>query len=314
MVTSAVPTPKDPPADPKLLDGKATALAIREEVKRDAAELREKSNITPCLATVIVGDRPDSMAYIRMKIQACEQCGLASVHRSLPADATEQQVLDVVQSLNDDKLVHGILVQLPLPDQVSEARVLGAISIEKDVDGFHALNIGNLALRARDEPLAVPCTPRGCIELLKRSDVTISGKHAVVIGRSNIVGMPVALLLMHENATVTIVHSRTPNPQDIVKQADIVVAAAGRTEMVKASWLKPDAVVVDVGMNSKPDSTRKRGYRLVGDVDFEDCKTVASRITPVPGGVGPMTIAMVIRNCTDSAMRLAKTSAGASSS
>lgn len=308
MVTSAVPTPDDPPPDPKLLDGKATALTIREEVKNDAAALRESSGITPCLATVIVGDRPDSMAYIRMKIQACEQCGLASVHRSLPADATEEQVLSAVASLNADPTVHGILVQLPLPEQVSEAKVLGSISIEKDVDGFHPLNIGNLALRGRDPPLAVPCTPRGCVELLKRSGVIMSGKNAVVIGRSNIVGMPVALLLMHENATVTVVHSRTPNPETIVKQADIVIAAAGKTEMVKASWLKEGCVVVDVGMNSKPDATRKRGYRLVGDVDYEDCKPVVSLITPVPGGVGPMTIAMVIRNCTDSAMRLAKAS------
>lgn len=295
-----------PSPDPKIIDGKSIAAEIREEVKQDAEKLRTASGITPCLATVIIGDRPDSATYVRMKIQACEACGLSSVHRSLPATASEAEVVECVQSLNDDKNVHGILVQLPLPSHVSEARVLSSVSIEKDVDGFHALNIGNLALRGRDEPWAIPCTPRGCIELLRRSNVTMNGARAVVIGRSNIVGMPVALLLMHENATVTIVHSRTKNSEEIVKQADIVIAAAGKTEMVKGSWLKPGCVVLDVGMNTKPDASKKRGYRLVGDVDFDECKQVASLITPVPGGVGPMTIAMVIRNCTDAAMRISK--------
>lgn len=287
----------------KLIDGKVIAQTIRAEIKHDVESICEA--IIPGLATVIVGERPDSQTYVRMKIKACEESGMNSIHRTLPSDASEEQVLDAVQDLNEDDTVHGILVQLPLPAHVNEERVLSAISIEKDVDGFHPLNIGRLAMRDRT-PLFVPCTPRGCIELLKRSGVEISGKNAVVLGRSNIVGLPVSLLLMHENATVTIAHSRTRDLQKVVAGADILIAAVGRTEMVKGSWLKPGCVVIDVGMNSKPDASKKRGYRLVGDVDFDDCKEVASLITPVPGGVGPMTIAMVLRNCVDAAMRKIK--------
>lgn len=287
-----------------LIDGKSIADKIRAEVKRDVETLREKG-VVPGLATLIVGDRTDSATYVRMKIKACEECLMASIHRTLPDTASEEEVLHVVRELNENDEVHGILVQLPLPDHVNEERVLSEISIEKDVDGFHPLNIGRLAMRDR-QPLFIPCTPRGCIELLKRSGVEISGKNAVVLGRSNIVGLPVSLLLMHDNATVTIAHSRTKDIESVVGQADILIAAVGKTEMVKGSWLKPGCVVIDVGMNSKPDASKKRGYRLVGDVDFDECKDVASLITPVPGGVGPMTIAMVIRNCTDAAMRKTK--------
>jgi 5,10-methylene-tetrahydrofolate dehydrogenase/methenyl tetrahydrofolate cyclohydrolase len=198
--------------------------------------------------------------------------------------------------------VHGILVQLPLPKHINEQKILDAISIEKDVDGFHPINIGCLAMRGRD-PLYVPCTPKGCIELLKRSGVKISGARAVVVGRSNIVGLPAALLLQRDDATVTMVHSRTANAQQLCAEADIVIAACGRAEMIKDDWIKPGAAVIDVGINAVDDPNAKRGYRLVGDVDFEGAKEKAGQITPVPGGVGPMTIAMLLRNCVDGAKR-----------
>ena len=210
----------------------------------------------------------------------------------------------VVAAYNADPRVHGILVQLPLPKHISEKRILDAISIEKDVDGFHPLNIGCLAMRGRD-PLFVPCTPKGCIELLERMKVPISGKKACVIGRSNIVGMPAALLLQRRDATVTIVHSRTPDGAKVCAEADIVIAACGVAEMVKGDWIKPGAVVIDVGINAKDDPTAKKGYRLVGDVDFEAAGAKASLITPVPGGVGPMTIAMLLQNTLEGAKRAA---------
>lgn len=286
-----------------IIDGKAIAKSIRAEIKRDIQAIRDR--VVPGLATVIVGDRTDSATYIRMKIKACQECLIESFHRALPANASEQEVLQTVEELNADDRVHGILVQLPLPQHINEERVLSAISVEKDVDGFHPVNIGRLAMRNR-KPLFVPCTPAGCIELLKRSDIEMAGKEAVVIGRSNIVGLPVALLLIQENATVTITHSHTKNLSSVVKRADIVIAAVGKTEIVKSSWLKPGCTVIDVGMNSKPDSSKKSGQRLVGDCDFEDCRQVAGFITPVPGGVGPMTIAMLLRNCLDAASRTLK--------
>lgn len=284
----------------KLIDGKAIAEGIRSEVKRDVEAIRDR--VIPGLATVIVGDRADSAAYVRMKVKACEECMMKSFHYGLPANVSEHEVLQTVRRLNDDEQIHGILVQLPLPQHIDEEKVLGEISVQKDVDGFHPLNIGQLAMRGR-KPLFVPCTPAGCVELLRRSGVEMSGKEAVVIGRSNIVGLPVALLLMHENATVTVAHSRTKDLQDVVKRADIVIAAVGKAEIVKGSWLKQGCVVIDVGMNTKEDSTKKKGYRLVGDCDFDDCIETASLITPVPGGVGPMTIAMLLRNCVDAAVR-----------
>eukprot|EP00177_Eucheuma_denticulatum_P006913 GFKZ01012575.1.p1 GENE.GFKZ01012575.1~~GFKZ01012575.1.p1 ORF type:complete len:301 (+),score=32.16 GFKZ01012575.1:254-1156(+) len=285
-----------------VIDGKAVAAAIRGEIKSDVQALHK---IVPGLATVLVGERTDSATYVRMKIKACNECGMKSIHRALPGNASEYDVVRVVRELNEDDAVHGILVQLPLPDHISEEKVLSEVSIEKDVDGFHPLNVGRLAMKGR-QPLFTPCTPRGCIELLKRTGVQIGGKQVVVLGRSNIVGLPLSLLLLHENATVTIAHSRTKDLPAVTRGADIVVAAVGKAEMIRGDWLKPGCVVIDVGMNSKPDPSRKSGYRLVGDVDFEDCKKYASLITPVPGGVGPMTIAMLLRNCADAAMRKEK--------
>ena len=220
------------------------------------------------------------------------------------SQVSQEALLQLVRQLNANPSVHGILVQLPLPDHINEEAILTAISLEKDVDGFHPENIGKLAMKGR-EPLFAPCTPKGCIELLDRSGVTISGANAVVIGRSNIVGIPAAMLLLGRSATVTICHSRTKNIEAKVRDADIVIAAVGRAEMVKASWLKPGCAVIDVGINSVDDATRKRGYRLVGDVAYNECREVAGKITPVPGGVGPMTIAMLLQNTLTGAKRAA---------
>ena len=282
----------------EIIDGKAIAATIREEIKSEVSTMKTK----PGLAVVIVVERKDSQTYVRMKRKACEEVGIESFHAEIPGTATEKEVLDVVKKFNADARVHGILVQLPLPKHMDEEKILAAISIEKDVDGFHPENIGKLAMKGH-EPLFVPCTPKGCVELLKRSGVDPSGKNAVVVGRSNIVGMPAAMLLMGANATVTVVHSKTQNPKKICREADIIVAACGSAEMVKRDWVKPGAVVIDVGTNSVDDKTKKSGYRLVGDVDYENVRKVASKITPVPGGVGPMTIAMLLSNTLASGKR-----------
>ena len=279
----------------QLIDGTAVAQSVRDEVKEKVAKRLAEGKSQPGLATVLVGERVDSAAYVGMKQKACADLGMTSFHHPVPADVSQEDLEKLVRDLNADPKVHGILVQLPLPDHLDEERVLQLINIEKDVDGFSPLNIGRLAQKGR-EPLFVPCTPYGCIYLLKNAGVQISGANAVVLGRSNIVGMPAALLLVKENATVTVCHSRTKNLADVVRQADILIAAIGRTEMVQGDWIKPGAAVIDVGMNSKPDATKKKGYRLVGDVDFEAAKEVAGYITPVPGGVGPMTIAMLMAN------------------
>ncbi|KAI3428706.1 hypothetical protein D9Q98_007530 [Chlorella vulgaris] len=287
----------------QLIDGKAIAEQIRQEMKAEVAELKEKfGGKAPGLAVVLVGQRKDSQTYVRNKKKACEEVGIVSFGTDLDESATEAEVLQAVAGYNADPSVHGILVQLPLPPHIDEQRVLDAISIEKDVDGFHPLNIGRLAMRGRD-PLFVPCTPKGCLELLKRSGVALSGKKAAVVGRSNIVGMPAALLLQREDCTVTVIHSRTANAQRICAEADIVIAACGKAEMVGGDWIKEGAVVIDVGINAVDDATAKRGYRLVGDVNFAEASEKASQITPVPGGVGPMTIAMLLRNCVDGAAR-----------
>jgi methylenetetrahydrofolate dehydrogenase (NADP+)/methenyltetrahydrofolate cyclohydrolase len=228
--------------------------------------------------------------------------GMNSFHHQLPENATQEEVESLVKNLSDDPAVNGILVQLPMPAHINEERVLQAVRLDKDVDGFHPINIGRLAQKGR-EPLFVPCTPYGCIYLLEQAGVPIEGANAVVLGRSNIVGMPMALLLIGKNATVTVCHSRTKNLPEVVRQADILIAAIGRAEMVRGDWIKPGAVVIDVGVNAVDDPTRERGYRLVGDVAFDEAKEVASAITPVPRGVGPMTIAMLLRNTTDSAKR-----------
>lgn len=285
-----------------LIDGKAIAATIRGEIRESVTAMKTEFGKVPGLATVLVGARKDSETYVRMKKRACNEVGIESYGHDLPADISQADLLEVVAGLNDDPRVHGILVQLPLPGHIDDEAILGAISLEKDVDGFHPLNIGRLSMKRRD-PLFVPCTPRGCIELLDRSDIEIAGKHAVVLGRSNIVGLPVAMLLLHRNATVSICHSRTADLPALVKQADILVAAVGRPEMVKGDWIKPGAAVIDVGVNAVDDSDDPRGYRLVGDVDFEAAKEVAGAITPVPGGVGPMTIAMLLQNTSDAARR-----------
>eukprot|EP00977_Amphora_coffeiformis_P018976 scaffold6829_cov171-Amphora_coffeaeformis.AAC.6 len=281
---------------PLIIDGKATAAAIQHELKEEVGRLEAEHGVLPGLAVILVGERVDSATYVRMKKKTAAEIGIHSVDVNLPDTVTQEELLKEVEKLNADPKVHGILVQLPLPDRIDEATILKAIAVEKDADGFSALNIGNLCLRGGEPPLAVPCTPAGCIELLQRYDVEISGKDCVVLGRSNIVGMPVAALLQSCNGTVTVCHSRTRNMEAKIKQADIVVAAIGKPEFVRGEWLKPGVVIIDVGINSKPDATKKRGYRLVGDVHYEECAAVASAITPVPGGVGPMTIVMLMKN------------------
>lgn len=292
-------------ASASVIDGKQIAEQIKWEVKEEVDRMRAATGQVPGLAVVLVGERKDSQTYVRSKKKACEDAGIASFGIDLPEDATEEEVVRRVQEVNNDERVHGVLVQLPLPKHINEERVLGAVSLEKDVDGFHPINIGQLAMAGR-EPLFVPCTPKGCIELLLRTGVEISGKRAVVIGRSNIVGTPAAMLLQRRNATVTVVHSRTKNPEELVRQADIVIAAVGVAELVRGDWLKPGCVVIDVGINAVDDPSAKRGYRLAGDVCYDEAAQVASAITPVPGGVGPMTIAMLLTNTLEAAKRAYK--------
>ena len=288
----------------ELIDGKQIAQEIRQEIKDKVEEMKTiTKGKTPGLAVVLVGERKDSQSYVRSKKKMCAEVGIRSEGTDLPEDATEEQVLKVVRAYNKDRNIHGILVQLPMPKHINEERVLKEVSYEKDVDGFHPLNIGALSQRGREDPRFVPCTPRGCIELLKRSNVEIKGKKAVVVGRSNVVGTPAALLLQRNDATVTVVHSRTKNPEEAIREADIVIAACGVMEYVQGSWLKPGAAVIDVGINAKDDATKKLGYRLVGDCDFKSCKKVAGKMTPVPGGVGPMTIAILLQNTLEGAAR-----------
>ncbi len=287
----------------KLIDGKAIAEALREEVKQKVAERVEKGLPVPGLATVLVGENPASQVYVRMKHKACQEANIISTGNVLPANASQAKVEDLVHKLNADANIHGILVQLPLPAGLDEERVLNTISLQKDVDGFHPINIGRLAQKGR-EPLFIPATPAGVMYLLEDSDVELSGANAVVLGRSNIVGMPVALLLVKANATVTICHSRTRDIPALIREADVLVAAVGIPEFVRGDWVKPGAIVIDVGVNRIEDETRKSGHRLVGDVAFDEVAEVAGAITPVPGGVGPMTIAMLLRN-TLRAARLA---------
>lgn len=279
----------------QILDGTAIGEQIRAEVKAEVAARVAEGKPVPGLATVLVGENPASQTYVRSKQKACQEAGIQSFGFNLPATASQQEVEDLVAQLNADPKVNGILVQLPLPAGLDEESVLKAISIEKDVDGFHPLNIGRLAQKGR-EPLFVPCTPEGVMYLLEKTAPKIEGANAVVLGRSNIVGMPVALLLVRANATVTICHSRSKDLPGICRNADILVAAVGRPEMVRGDWVKPGAVVIDVGINRVEDASRPRGYRLVGDVAFDEVKEVAGAITPVPGGVGPLTIAMLLRN------------------
>lgn len=270
----------------KLIDGKAVSLALREQLKTEVSQFERLSHRKAGLAVVLVGENPASQVYVRNKVKGCEETGIQSFAYYLPEDTSEEAVLELVDTLNEDERVNGILVQLPLPKHINEARVLARIDYRKDVDGFHAMNVGNLLL---GNPSLNACTPSGVIELIKSTGTEICGKHAVVVGRSNIVGKPQALLLLRENATVTVCHSKTPDLGEITRQADILVVAIGRAKFVTADMVKPGAIVIDVGMN------REEG-KLCGDVDFENVKEVASFITPVPGGVGPMTITMLLKN------------------
>ncbi len=286
----------------RIIDGKVVAASVQESVRKDAEMLKSKHGVTPGLATVLVGENPASKTYVGMKQKMTQELGMFSVGSHLPADISQDELLKIIRGYATDPKIHGILVQLPLPAQLDQETVLSAVPIEKDVDGFHPINVGRLAMKNR-EPLFVPCTPAGCIVLIDSVGAKIEGARAVVLGRSNIVGLPAAFLLIHRNATVTVCHSKTQNLADVVRQADIIVAAIGRPQLVKADWIKPGATVIDVGTNAIPDATKKSGYRQVGDVDFEKAKDIAGAITPSPGGVGPMTIAMLMRNTCDSAMR-----------
>ncbi len=279
----------------QLIDGVKKAEQIRQTIKEETTAWVETGHTPPGLATVLVGENPASQVYVRSKQKACGEAGIQSFGYNLPASSTQADVEALVRELNADPKVNGILVQLPLPAGLDEERVLREIKLEKDVDGFHPMNIGRLAQKGR-EPLFIPCTPFGCMVLMEETGIKLDGANAVVLGRSNIVGMPVALLLVRANATVTICHSRTRNLADVVRSADVLVAAIGKPEMVRGDWIKPGAVVIDVGINRVEDASKPRGYRLVGDVAFDEAKEVAGWITPVPGGVGPMTIAMLLQN------------------
>ena len=296
----------------KIIDGAAVAAEIRSKVADEVAKMAREHGVTPGLATVLVGDNPASQTYVRMKQRACEEVGIRSIGHKLSGDASQEEVEDLVRQLSADPSVHGILVQLPLPSHLNEEAILGAVALEKDVDGFHPVNIGRLAMKNR-EPLFIPCTPHGVMVLLERAGAQFEGAQAVVLGRSNIVGLPVSMLLLHRNATVTICHSRTRDLPAVTREADILVAAVGRPQMVRRDWVKPGALVIDVGVNRVDDPTAKRGYRLVGDVAFDEVKEVAGAITPVPGGVGPMTIAMLLQNTLLAAQRQIKKEAVSSS-
>ncbi|KOR88654.1 bifunctional methylenetetrahydrofolate dehydrogenase/methenyltetrahydrofolate cyclohydrolase FolD [Paenibacillus solani] len=277
-----------------IISGKQISEEIRKGIALEVEQL-SKQNIRPGLAVVLVGDDPASHVYVRNKEKACQDLGFYSEVHRLAAESSEDEVLALVDKLNAQASIHGILVQLPLPKHIREKAIIDAIAVEKDVDGFHPVNVGNLVIG--DDSL-LPCTPAGVIEMIKRTGIQIAGKHAVVIGRSNIVGKPVALLLQRENATVTMCHSKTHNMAEIASQADILVVAIGRANMIDASYVKPGAIVIDVGMN------RLESGKLAGDVDFESVKEVSGPITPVPGGVGPMTITMLMQNTLLAAKRL----------
>ena len=289
-----------------IIDGKAMALQIREEVAAAAASFKAESGVTPGLAAILVGDDPASHIYVRNKGRACDEAGLFNEIFNLPADVAEAELMDLVQRLNGDDRFHGILVQLPLPGHIDSRKVLDSVSPDKDVDGLHPVNAGRLLA---GEDGFVPCTPAGVQQLLLRTANDPAGKHVVVVGRSDIVGKPIAAIMMQKksgaNATVTVCHSATNDLPSITRSADILVAAIGQPHFIKADMVKDGVVVIDVGTNRVEDSTKKSGYRLVGDVDFDAVAEKASAITPVPGGVGPMTIAMLLSNTLLSAKRTA---------
>ena len=289
----------------KLIDGKLLAANLRAEIAAKTAALKAGKGVTPGLAVILVGENPASVSYVTAKEKACAEAGMYSREIRLPATAAEAELLAEIARLNADPAIHGILVQLPLPKGFDEKKVIDAIAPEKDVDGFTPINVGKMLIGER---CFLPCTPHGILKLIEFSGMDVRGKHAVVIGRSNIVGKPVAVLLSRKetNATVTLCHTGTPDVAKFTREADVVVVATGRPNTLTGDMLKPGAVVIDVGVNRIPDATRPKGFRLVGDADFDSCAKVASAITPVPGGVGPMTITMLLWNTLESARRAAK--------
>ncbi|MHC4738979.1 MAG: bifunctional methylenetetrahydrofolate dehydrogenase/methenyltetrahydrofolate cyclohydrolase FolD [Planctomycetota bacterium] len=289
----------------QIIDGKQVAADMRAEIKDEVAKLKEQG-VVPGLGVILVGEDPASQSYVKAKERACEEAGIYSDDNRLPAETSQEDLIALVRKMNKDPKINGILVQLPLPKGLNEAEVLLTIDPDKDVDGFHPMNVGKMMV---GEKAFLPCTPHGVIQLLLRSGVKIEGANAVIVGRSNIVGKPLANMLIQKNAkgnaTVTVCHTRTKDLPHHTKQADIVIAAAGRPNTITADMVKEGVVVIDVGVNRVEDATKKRGYRLVGDVDFEGLKEKASLITPVPGGVGPMTITMLLYNTVESATRAA---------
>ncbi|MCK5655416.1 MAG: bifunctional methylenetetrahydrofolate dehydrogenase/methenyltetrahydrofolate cyclohydrolase FolD [Candidatus Aureabacteria bacterium] len=281
----------------KIIDGKKIAAEIRGELKSSVSAIKEKTGVVPGIAVLLIGDNPASKVYVSMKEKACKELGIYSEKHAIDKTITTEDLIKKIEELNNSSKIHGILVQLPLPDHVCEKDVLEAVNVDKDVDCFHPYNVGRMLI---GNPAFLPCTPAGVQELLVRSGISPEGKNVVIIGRSNIVGKPLFSILCQKaknaNATVSMCHSRTKNLHEIASQADILVAAIGRPEFVKAGMVKPGAVVIDVGVNRVEDTSREKGYRLTGDVDFEAVKEKASAITPVPGGVGPMTIAMLMKN------------------
>ena len=292
----------------KVISGHELSDVMRGEIAGHAAAFKEQTGVTPGLAVVLVGDDPASEVYVRMKGKAADKAGFYSQQITLPGSTTEAHLLGVIDGLNSDPRIHGILVQLPLPKHINKERILSAISVDKDVDGFHPVNAGKLAIG--DTDVLAPATPAGIIQMLIRNGFDPNGKHAVIVGRSTIVGKPVALLLLQDgpggNATVTVAHSRTPDLPSITRQADILIAAVGRPEMIKRDMVKPGAVVIDVGTNRVDDPSSPKGYKLVGDVAFDEVSEVAAAISPSPGGVGPMTITMLLANTLKAAQNLTR--------
>lgn len=288
----------------KLIDGKEIANQVKEEIKNEVSKIIDNDEKAPHLAAVLVGEDPASQTYVQNKERACKRVGMISSVYNMPAQTTQKELLETVEFLNNDPEVDGFIVQLPLPDHIDEDAIIQAIKPEKDVDGFHPVNLGKMML---GQPAFLSATPNGIMELLERSDIDTEGKHCVVLGRSNIVGRPISVLMSQKakpgNATVTVCHSRTRNLEEYIKQADILVAAMGKQEFVTADMVKDNVVVIDVGIHRVTDESKKKGYRLVGDVDFEEVKKKASAITPVPGGVGPMTIASLLKNTLKAAKK-----------
>lgn len=288
----------------KILSGRDLADKMKQEYKKEIEQMKQQHNVVPGLAVILIGDNPASLSYVKLKEKACAEVGIVSHDHKFNTDYKEEELLKLIDDLNNNNNIHGILVQLPLPDHINEEKVLYAIDPGKDVDGFHPVNVGKMMIGGS---CFLPCTPHGIQQLLVRNDIEIQGKHVVIIGRSNIVGKPLAMILIQKkpgaNATVTLCHTRTKNIREITRTADILVAAVGRPHTVTKDMVKQGAVVIDVGVNRVEDKTRKRGYRLVGDVDFEEVSEKASAITPVPGGVGPMTISMLLHNTIQAAKK-----------